>query len=166
MQGKNWSARERVRPYERKKKKKTTTDNEGDGEDTIRVIEYSLDVVAVWREPALPRMEIRCSRKRCAGSVAGCFLDGSRVASGWAGGVAGGQKWVVRVGWELAACGWWEWGEGTQYHPPRPFNPAVLGGAVEPVPSPPSLPSSHPLRHSLSFCLSHSAHIQHRQRNV
>ena len=46
MQGKNSSARERVRPYERKKKK-TTTDNEGDGEDTIRVIEYSLDVVAV-----------------------------------------------------------------------------------------------------------------------
>jgi len=32
----------------------------------------------------------RCSRKRYAGSVAGCFLDGSRVASGWAGGVAGG----------------------------------------------------------------------------
>ena len=87
-------------------------------------------------------MEIRCSRKRCAGSVAGCFLDGSRVASGWAGGVAGGQKWVVRVGWKLAACGWWEWGEGTQYHPPRPFNPAVLGGAVEPVPSPPFLPPS------------------------
>ena len=50
-------------------------------------------------------MEIRCSRKRCAGSVAGCFLDGSRVASGWAGGVAGGQKWVARVGWEQRRVG-------------------------------------------------------------
>lgn len=39
--------------------------------------------------------ENRCSRKRYAGSVAGCFLDGSRVASGWVGGVAGGQKWVA-----------------------------------------------------------------------
>lgn len=38
------------------------------------------------------------------GSVAGCFLDGSRVASGWAGGVAGGQKWVARVvGWESSS---------------------------------------------------------------
>lgn len=27
-------------------------------------------------------------------SVAGCFLDGGRVASGWAGGVAGGRRWV------------------------------------------------------------------------
>lgn len=82
-------------------------------------------------------MENRCSSKRYAGWVAGCFLDGSRVASGWAGGVAGGgQKWVAQTGRVAAACGWWEWGEGTQYHPPRPFNPPVLEGAVEPVPTP------------------------------
>jgi len=81
-------------------------------------------------------MENRCSSKRYAGWVAGCFLDGSRVASGWAGGVAGGQKWVAEAGRVAAACGWWEWGEGTQYHPPRPFNPPVLEGAVEPVPTP------------------------------
>lgn len=49
--------------------------------------------------------ENRCSRKRYAGSVAGCFLDGSRVASGWVGGVAGGQKWVAQAGWEQWCVG-------------------------------------------------------------
>lgn len=49
----------------------------------------------------------------------------------------GGRRTEVGgcAGLGAEACGWWEWGEGTQYHPPRPFNPAVLGGAVEPVPS-------------------------------
>lgn len=49
--------------------------------------------------------EDRCSKRRYAGSVAGCFLDGSRVASGWAGGVAGGQKWVAQAGWEQQRVG-------------------------------------------------------------
>ncbi|TGZ53083.1 hypothetical protein DBV15_12867, partial [Temnothorax longispinosus] len=34
-----------------------------------------------------------------------CFLDGSRVASGWVGGVAGGQKWVAQAGWEQWCVG-------------------------------------------------------------
>lgn len=39
-------------------------------------------------------------------SVAGCFLDGSRVASGWAGGVAGGQKWVAPGGLGAPSAVW------------------------------------------------------------
>lgn len=43
-------------------------------------------------------MKIVFEEKGYAGSVAGCFLDGSRVASGWAGGVAARRLggWVSR----------------------------------------------------------------------
>jgi len=58
----------------------------------------------------------------------------------------GGRRTEVGGSGGLGAvvCGWWR--EGTQYHPPRPFNPPVLGGAVEPV-STPLPPTIHPTAH-------------------
>lgn len=59
----------------------------------------------------------------------GCFLLGCRVGSGWAGGVAGGQKWVAR---QQAGWGGGHVGGGSGVREPNttlhPFNPPVLGG--------------------------------------
>lgn len=78
----------------------------------------------------------------------GCRLFPRRLSGGEWVGRRGGRRTEVGGSGGLGAvvCGWWR--EGTQYHPPRPFNPPVLGGAVEPVstPLPPTItqqPTTH-----------------------